>query len=610
MTLLSFLQSAGRYIHCFLFRRSLPNVLLVGSGLVVLTLAVALSVHLARTDSNSENTRNFAATSAKTDSDPALSYEAVNRANPDRKAPVDASTAARSDRDSSTVRSGDDTAFKLPISEGRTRESPDADQRRTDAVAPAENKSQFTEDQESQPEQEPFGLTIAGSVLDNRGQLLAGVLVTARPVSGHDGMQESITSGLETLTDSQGMFRFQQLPEGEYYLRATGDENYRPASLRVRAGVASAELIMQRIVSVQVQGVVSEAYGGPLSQVNVRTLGSSTSVISDPSGYYEITAEPVRAGQSPVLEFTLSGYRDARRRVSGALSIGGDTFQLDVQLEPSDEKVALLGRVSGPRDEPVAAADVWISSKQPRVFERTKTNDSGDYIFENVEIGDDYRIGVEPDSTYKRHVSDHVFGVGPGDTIHDIQLDESGESWLTGEVVDPEGSPIGGFLLWARNTSAGNSEATSFQTGSRGEFSIKRVRSGQFELETRSEPFLEASDIVVLPGEARHVVVPLDWGPYWLFGQVIDREGEPVPQARIVLQWARQYPDVYSTSRRELRSDRVGYFTFSNLGAGDHTLTISAPGFDTTRSVLDPRVTNYDMQIALTRVDNAAGGGH
>lgn len=462
------------------------------------------------------------------------------------------------------------------------------------------------DDAPSPDEEPPPGLAIAGSVLDDRGHLLPGITVSATPLDT-PGAGDGPGTAQSRVTDEFGMFRIEGIAEGEYDLEANGGETYRPARERVRAGVASAELRLQRVRTVTVVGMVSDTAGRPLGGVRIRALGEQSVVTTETAGLYEVVLEPAKAGQPPVLEFTRDGFRDERRRVEAATSDERDTIRLDVRLEPSEMKVIVFGRVEGPRGEAVPDARVWLSSADPGVYRRSNSDANGDFLIEGVEIGDAYRLGVEPGEGYRPAVSD-LFPVGPDDTRHDIRLEEGGEAWLSGRLVDPEGAPLGDFLVWLESDDARDGPL-ALRSDATGRFEPAPVPAGELQLRTRSQPHLGASGIAVLPGESRDVIVPLDWGPHWLFGQVVDGDGQPVAGARVVLQWGRQYPDVYSTSRREASTDRLGYFTFSNLGGGEHVLTVLASGFNAARAVHDPRTAPDDMRIALQRPGEPNGGG-
>ncbi|MGA9574742.1 MAG: carboxypeptidase regulatory-like domain-containing protein, partial [Lysobacterales bacterium] len=390
--------------------------------------------------------------------------------------------------------------------------------------------------------------------------------------------------------------------EGEFELAVSERDQHHPARLRVRAGVSNAELVLQRIRSVSVYGVITDDVGNPLEGVGVRALGSKLQVRSDISGQYEIQTSPSKAGQAPVLDFSMKDYQDSRQRVEGAMDSKADKVRLDVELqwESKASKVAVSGLVSGPTGEPVVGARVWLSSPEFHAYEKTMSNTLGEYRFNSVKVGDAYTLGVEPQDEYAAFKSD-LFSVGPDDLGYDVKLEAAEFSNLSGTVTDLSGAPLRDFTLWARSMDMGRNPLMPVHTDGAGQFRLERIPSGAIKLESRSQPWLEATGIVLRPGESRHVEVPLDWGQNWLLGQVVDDQGEPVSRAQIILRWTRNYFDVSSKSRREVMSDQLGYFTLSNLDAEDYTLTVQAAGYETSRSQYRPGQSESEIRVILPR---------
>jgi hypothetical protein len=112
---------------------------------------------------------------------------------------------------------------------------------------------------------------------------------------------------------------------------------------------------------------------------------------------------------------------------------------------------------------------------------------------------------------------------------------------------------------------------------------LEELRAGKVELESRSLPLLQATELVLEPGRHHHVEIPLDWGDSWMLGQITNEKGEPVAGARVTVRWKRRFADVISQSYREATSDLEGFFAVSNLGARDYTLTVHAPGYSKKR---------------------------
>ncbi len=464
---------------------------------------------------------------------------------------------------------------------------------------------------------EQTGLTISGAVLDDSGMLLPGISVIARPTRRPGtGQGATQTSGgvLRQQTDRLGSFTFDDLAEGEYELAVAENTQYHPARLRVRAGVANAEIMLQRIRSVRVYGLITDDVGNPLEGVRIRALGNNLKVYSDVSGGYEIQTGPSKAGQAPVLDFSMKEYQDSRQRVEGALDSEADEVRLDVELEWESKasKVAVSGQVSGPTGEPVDGARLWLSSSEFHAYEKTSSNALGEYQFESVKVGDAYTMGVESQDEYAAFKSD-LLSIGPDDLNYDVRLDATEFSDLSGTVTDLDGAPLSDFTLWARSMDMGRHPLMPVHTDGAGQFRLKRIPSGAIKLESRSQPWLEATGIVLKPGESRHVEVPLDWGKEWLLGQVVDDQGAPVARAQVVLRWTQNYMDVSSESRREVMTDLEGYFAVSNLGAEDYTVTVQAAGYESSRVQYRRDQGEQEMHITLLRsgftTQTGNGGG-
>lgn len=456
-------------------------------------------------------------------------------------------------------------------------------------------------------EEAPRELAISGAVLDDQGSLLPGVPVQARPAGERGQLGRTTATGrpLSQTTDSLGTFTFEPLPEGEYELTVDDNDDYHGTRMQVRAGVANAELQVQRIRAIRVHGQIVDENGIGLDSVQVRSLGGSHAPPSDDQGAYEITVEPIRAGKPLVVEFQRAGYRSRRERLDMAQIADNDQLLLNVELEPVNEWVAVPGYVSGPHREPVSGVEVWLSSADPRDFQRTRTDESGEFRFDRVQTGEAWRLGVNPGSRYQKFVSE-TFAIAPGNAAFSVELEASGTGSLSGHLINPEGRSLGGFTLWLRSEDSASQKPIPVSSDARGNFEVQDVPAGRLRLETTSQPRLQAGGIELGPGEARYLEVPMDWGESWLFGQVVDPAGNPVPGARVTLQWQQQHYDVTSFSHRQAGTDLGGHFTFSNLAAKNYQVTVQAPGFQTVRRSLSPSLD--DVRVTVEPLSMAGGG--
>jgi len=415
-------------------------------------------------------------------------------------------------------------------------------------------------------------LSIAGSVLDDAGVPLPGVVVEAR----------SERLG-QAVTDDLGMFAFEGVAPGTYQLSVDESADHHAGHVTAMAGASAVDIRVQRKGAIRVLGQVSDEGGQPLDNARVRALGNRTAEFSDVDGSYEIEIDRQRAGALPVLEFAREGYREEQRRIRAGADGADRVVRLDVTMQPMRATVPVLGQVTGPRGEPVPGARILIASRDEGFQGQAVSDDYGDYRIDGVEIGEDYRISAQPrDRAYRRQDLGPV-AVGPEATVQDIELPAGDEAEVWGVVVDPRGRAIPWFTVWLLTPDVPGFEPARLQTDAHGYFDPVRVPAGALRFETRAVPRLDAGGLALDGGDQQFVEVTMDWGADWLFGRVVDPDGSPVAQADIVAQWRGQFSALESASSRSTMSDMDGYFSFADLAAPDYRLTVSAPGFETAR---------------------------
>jgi protocatechuate 3,4-dioxygenase beta subunit len=433
-----------------------------------------------------------------------------------------------------------------------------------DALGP-ESRARATETKQAEDRE----LEIAGTVFDDRGELVPGVPIEARPLEGPGG-------ALQGRSDRLGMFSIAGLRQGDYELRVPASDAHHGLSQRLRAGTSGAELHLQRRLRARVEGNIRDHHGQALSGVAVRSLGGNGRVRSGALGEYAIEVEWARAGTAPVLSFEHPGYRVQRQRIAPPQA-AEVALRLNVVLEPLNDPVMVAGQVNDRLGRPVASAQVWLSSTAPRAYRRVNADGFGRFAFEGIEPGPAYRLGVNARAPHAAAAIGPL-AVGPGDGWVEIMLEVDERATLSGQVISPDGRIVPGMGLWVRRNGAGVQSGAGLWTDGRGRFEVASAPAGELWLESMALPHLSVHGLMLRPGEHRELLVPVDWGQGWLFGRVLAADSRPLPGARVSLHWNEAFGELLSVSRRETRTDSEGYFSFANLGARSYGLQVQAAG--------------------------------
>ena len=180
-----------------------------------------------------------------------------------------------------------------------------------------------------------------------------------------------------------------------------------------------------------------------------------------------------------------------------------------------------------------------------------------------------------------------------------VELEPQRTSRLAGWMVDRHGNPIPQFSLWLRNTSVTVPPFVQVTGDQRGYFSVEEVPEGHLRFQTLAVPHLNVSGIALPPDTATEVQLTLDWGKYEANGYVLTAAGDPVPGAQVALLWNDDDRGIHSRSSRRTITDSKGYFLFTQLGPGLHTLTIHAPGFRSAQRDYEVRASGREVLVHL-----------
>jgi len=469
-------------------------------------------------------------------------------------------------------------------------------ERRPVPAAPAESPSPrpYGSPSEEAGGDEPIRRDLSGWVFDPAGEPVAGLEVGAvarrlAPASATAAVDAG-DRRRTTTTNENGFFGFPRLLDGEYEVHTASTERYERTVARVRAGVDSAVLVVTAKVnrSVLVYGVVESTRGEQLAGVRVIPTGRPASAaLSDGLGSYEVRLPVGGRRPSHTLRFLHDGYREVRLSLAKSELLDVEEVKLDALLEPIEGQAVVTGRVTGSDGLAIQGAQLQLYSAAVKRRETAVSDRDGHFTFRNVQFASDYRLWVHPQRGYKDHIEEGLVVDAAGRDLA-VVVEALELAGLRGRMLDPDGTPVPGVSLWLRTAYEGAQRASVVTGGLQGDFLVERLPEGPLTLQTHASPYFSFSGIELSPGMITPVRLVLDTGSHKLDGFVLDADRRPVPGAQVSLLWSSRESGVLSRSHRQTTTDAGGYFLFTRLGSGRHTLAASAEGYRSAR--LDPQV--------------------
>jgi hypothetical protein len=445
-----------------------------------------------------------------------------------------------------------------------------------------------------------YDLAISGRVLNQRGEPVPGIELVALqlfPKAPRDGALQVRTKP-RAWSGEDGTYAMRGLAEGDYEVRSTATDRYASASVSVRAGVESADLVLVERQGVGVYGTVTSSGRQPLAGVRVAPLGQlSRATETDAEGRYDLYLDLDSSRQTTLqLQFSLSGYRSAEHRLRARELEASGATRLDVALEPIGETIDVVGTMRTDAGRPVEGETVHLHSPSLLTQYRAVSDAEGRFLISDVQVGTDYRVFMRPQGRYRDYVRAPV-ALTPDSAELDLVLEPLDSGRLAGRMVDVDGRPVPGFRLWLWNRDA-QRRSREVVGDDRGYFELEEVPAGRLSFRTRALPDLQVGWIELAPGEHRDVVLVLDWGEHWMEGRVVDERREPVSGAQLLLSWSSRAGGLDSTSMRQTVSDAEGFFRFNQLGPGPHLLEVRAAGFAPARESHD---VGREIELRLQR---------
>ena len=201
----------------------------------------------------------------------------------------------------------------------------------------------------------------------------------------------------------------------------------------------------------------------------------------------------------------------------------------------------------------------------------------GNFIFEGVQRGVDYKINIKPSEKYQSIALQNLTITERTSPLY-ITLEPVNLVNLEGMVVDRHGSPVEKLKFKIRSE-LNSTYDTNLTSDEFGRFELNKFPMGPLSFTTQAPLYFKVTGIDLSQSITTDIVIPVDVGPHRISGWVRDQHGLPLPGARAMLDAEFNYNGINSTSIRTYVTDEAGYFEFSDLGPGEHYVTVYAKGF-------------------------------
>ena len=485
--------------------------------------------------------------------------------------------------------------------------------KRPDSPAEQENSNSLSDVSASKPrrsarvdpvasdfwdDEEPELFYIGGLVQDEDGNPQSNIEVLVQRVGGSDGVLPLVKNVQSIFSDFAGAFLFGDLEDGEYLVSLAPVEGIAPSETTVRAGTLNVMLVLVVQWDYRVYGTVSSTDGKPIGDVHIISGPTSRRTTSGSKGEYELNISMRVINVQHSIYFKHKDFREQRIRINPAdlrdLSSG---FQLDISMEPINKLTTVTGSLIDTEGSLVVGETLNILTSQMLTKYRTQSDVNGNFYFERVEPGKDYKLAIRPSSTYRnKDISPLV--VPDGGLELDIVLELTDQGELSGWMIDLDGNPIPGFFLKLHSTIA-TGQSVSVTGDQQGFFTVKGFPVGGAQLRTNSYPVLTVKGMRVSPEPEEPVTVVLDTGLNVLQGQVINMFSEPVAASSITLMWDFRLNGLLSSSIRKATTDQNGNFVFTGLGPGLHTMRVSAAGFNNAVLKIETGIDSGEIIVEL-----------
>ena len=413
-------------------------------------------------------------------------------------------------------------------------------------------------------------------------------------ISFHDAARPEFQAAVHgTETDKTGVYRFRAAP-GRTLVYTSAPEGYQDIGrIKKYVDVVESETVsvdFQFSKGVELVGRVLTEAGKPVAGARVtdvdwyREYGSS-----DELGRFTIGG--LRSGQKLGLRAENSGLR-LRGKVEVEVQPGAS---IEIQVEQYDW-VKVSGRVVSREREPMPSVNInlmrWDSQRR-RGRDTTVTVTDGDGRFREIGliVGDEYVISADAEG-YRKAETEMFTAAAEMTQIADLVLLPVGSQFfIEGRITDTSGGPVRGARLFIQQ----GSEHWEVRTDENGDYRLEDLSMAVVIEVEIYHPGYAYHKFRILKTNQRHDLVLVKADGY-LAGKVVDADGKPIEQARVMVEAEEDPASGYIYTG--FHTDIYGEFELKHIK--DSTVSIYVSDDRNYKIFKDIAVNQRDLVLTLT----------
>jgi uncharacterized GH25 family protein len=447
---------------------------------------------------------------------------------------------------------------------------------------------------------------ISGVAQTSWGNPIEGIRVTATLReyfrANSSVVRASTKTEYNTTTNANGFFAFRDLPAGIYMVGVADSGFYSAARIEVHTGVKYVDLVLNPQRHAQIRGIVTDTMGRAIEDARIIPIvkGIPARVVSNTDGKFTLAVTVERESGGFPVRVQARGYRETRYEIMESDWTAGSGAIVNIVMEPLYEFGTVSGSVKDTAGLPAAGEIVRLYSSSLKRNYRAAADQGGEYEFGAVEPADDYQLWVRPVGPYRDFVEANV-DVTAGYVRRDIELDTLERGYrLSGRILDQNGRPVPGLTL-TMHSKAATGQTRPVTSDAYGQIVVENVPEGELVFESRSMPYYSLTGLQISGSDTeKKVELVINRGRHKLLGKVVGSDGTPVAAPKIVITASKMVGGMQSRSSISTSADADGRFVFTDLSAGQHTITVNAPGYEGVR--LQPVIgSERELVIKLER---------